>query len=286
MQTRDSDPLIAQAPLTLDSAPPSTDRTVLPFDPRRDGFSFTNSFEWTDADLDELARRLRPLTVSAFAALGGLAGRLNGRGVAGAASGGGLAAIGGGALVRRIARQWRTFGLCGGMSLAAVERWEAASPVPTWQLEKGAMRPLLRRRQAETLRHSLGQFVRQWAVARWDGTEAPPLGDGLAEAVERAARQIESGRPVILGLVGDSPDPFANHQVVAFGVERGAGPAEATFLVYDPNAPGVTRHVHTALAPHDARRTAVRTDIPTGPRASGCHLSTRPGWLASVLMVM
>ena len=286
MEYTEADPLISPPISGSGLAPQNVLRTVLPFDPSRDGFSFSNSFAWTDADLDELTRRLRPLTVGALAGLGGLAGRLRGATGAGAAGGAGVGALGGGALVRRIAQNWKTFGLCGGMSLAAVERWTAGSPVPTWSLEKSAMRPLLRRRQAETLRHSLVRFVRQWAVARWDGTASPPLGRELAEAVDRATAQIEGGRPVLLGLIGDAPDPFANHQVVAFGVERGPGPAEATFFVYDPNAPGVTRHVRTALAPGDPRRTHVRTDLPTGPRAHGCHLSTRPGWLASVLVVM
>ncbi|MEM1054879.1 MAG: hypothetical protein AAGI52_05090 [Bacteroidota bacterium] len=271
------------------TSPPfaSKRRIVLPFDPARDGFSFANSFAWTDADLDHLARWLRPLSVAALAALGGAGGRLFGKAPASAVATGALAAAGGGdALVHRIARRWRTFGLCGGMALAAIERFESGSPVPTSALQKDAMRSLLRRRQAETLRHSLPRFVREWTVARWDGTEHPPLGARLGAEVERATRRLESGRPVILGLVGDSPDPFANHQVVAFGVERGEHPAETTFFVYDPNAPGVTRHIRTALVP-GTQRTAISTDLPTGRRANGrCHLSTRPGWLASVFVVM
>ena len=104
--------------------------------------------------------------------------------------------------------------------------------------------------------------------------------------MERAASQIESGRPVVLGVVGDAPDPFSNHQVVAFGVERGEAAGEATFHVYDPNAPGQTRRVRTALLASDPSRTAVTTDIPTGPRLHGCHISSRRGWLATVIVVM
>lgn len=277
-------------PAVLPEAAPATSRVLLAFDPARDGFSFANSFTWTDADLDHLARRLRPASAAALALLGGGAGALAGRkpGATGAVAGGALGGLGlGDALVRRVAQNWKTFGLCGGMSLAAVERWEAKSPTPTSALERDAMRPLLRRRQAETLRRSLPRFLAEWAIARWDRTEHPPLGARLVREVALARRRIEAGHPVILGLVGDSPDPFANHQVVAFGVEPGHGPAEATFFVYDPNAPGVTRHVRTGLASGDPRRTAIWTDLPTGPRASGhCHLSTRPNWLASVFVVM
>ncbi|MEM6326003.1 MAG: hypothetical protein AAF791_02690 [Bacteroidota bacterium] len=263
-------------------------RILLPFDPARDGFSFSNSFAWTEADLAHLTRRLRPVSSAAVALVGAGAGRMSGRASVGTVAGGVLGGIGAAdGLVRTLARQWPTFGLCGGMALAAVERWEAKSPTPASALEKDAVRPLLRRRQAETLRRSLGRFGREWALARWDGTEHPPLGAALVQEVRLAEHRLGAGHPVILGLVGDAPDPFANHQVVAFGIERGEGPAEATFSVYDPNAPGVTRHVRTGLAPHDPRRTAITTDLPTGRRASGrCHLSTRPGWLASVFVVM
>ena len=271
-------------------------RTVLPFDPARDGFAFANSFTWTDDDLAELARRLRPLAGAALGGLGAAAGALA-RGPRAAAAAGAAGAVLGATgaadgLVRAVARRWRTFGLCGGMALAAVERW-APSPeapgllarrTPTARLEKDAVRPLLRRRQAETLRRSLWRFGTLWLRARLDGTAHPPLGLQLRAEVEGAARQIEAGRPALLGLVGDAPDPFTNHQVVAFGVERDA--SGATFLVYDPNAPGQTRHVRARTLTGDPTRTDVWTDIPTGPRARGVHLSTRPNWLATVIHVM
>ncbi|MEL6615452.1 MAG: hypothetical protein AAFQ43_06930, partial [Bacteroidota bacterium] len=229
---------------------------MLDFDPARDGFSFANSFRWTDADLDHLAARLRPLAAVTFGAAGGLMGRFaRGRGSAsaGAVAGGAAGGLGlGDGLVVAIATRWRTFGLCGGMSLAAIERWPARGRVPTSALERDAMRPLFRRRQAETLRRSLPRFGLAWARARLDGTAHPPLGRSLVAAVESAAAQVESGRPAILGLVGDSPDPFANHQVVAFGVERHDS-GGATFAVYDPNAPSQTRHIR-ARAGRDVGR--------------------------------
>lgn len=262
---------------------------MLDFDPRRDGFSFSNSFRWTDADLGHLAKRLRPLAGAVLGTAGALGGRLargRGTGVAGALAGGAMGSVGlGDGLVFTIAKQWRTFGLCGGMSLAAIERWPGRTRVPTSALEKDAIRPLLRRRQAETLRRSLPRFVAAWARARLDGTAHPPLGHSLVREVESAAAQIESGRPAVLGVVGDSPDPFANHQVVAFGVERLAS-GGARFTIYDPNAPGQTRHVTARPLASDPSKTDVTTDIPTGPRARGCHLSTRRNWLASVLHVM
>ncbi|WP_143536800.1 hypothetical protein [Rubricoccus marinus] len=263
--------------------------TVLDFDPARDGFSFTNSFVWTDADLGELARRLRPLSALALAASGAVGGRLLGRRASGvgAVAGGAAGAAGGGdVLVRGIAQRWRSFGLCGGMALAAAERWHARGSVPTASLTKDAMRSLLRRRQAETLRASLPRFVAAWARARLDGSAHPPLAEAMAREVEHAARKIESGRLVVLGLVGDAPDPTRNHQVVAFGVERGEASGEATFHVYDPNAPGQTRFIRTARLGSDPSRTDISTDIPTGPTARGFRISTRPNWLATILVVM
>lgn len=267
----------------------SVSGVVLDFDPSRDGFSFANSFRWTDADLSHLAKRLRPLAAVALGAAGALGGRLaGGRGTAtaGALAGGALGGGGlGDGLVVTVAKQWRTFGLCGGMALASVERWPARGRIATAELERDAIRPLLRRRQAETLRRSLPRFVTAWARARLDGTEHPRLGRSLVREVESAAMQIESGRPAILGLVGDAPDPFANHQVVAYGVERLAS-GGAVFTVYDPNAPGLSRRVTAQPLAEDPARTDVSTDIPTGPRARGVHLSTRRHWLATVLHVM
>ncbi len=263
--------------------------TVLAFDPARDGFSFTNSFAWTEDDLDHLSRRLRPLSALALAGAGAAGGRLAGRKASGAGAivGGGVGAAGlGDGIVRGIAQRWRSFGLCGGMALAAVERWPARGRVATASLAKEPLRSLLRRRQAETLRVSLGRFMALWTRARLDGSAHPPLAKAMAASVEHAARVIEGGRPVVLGLVGDAPDPTRNHQVVAFGVERGAASGEATFHVYDPNAPGLTRFIHTARLASDPRRTDVSTDIPTGPTARGFRISTRPGWLATILVVM
>ncbi len=270
---------------------PVRPRTIrLDFEPSRDGFSFPNSFRWTPGDLDVLAGALRPISglpIVASAALGGrVGGRTKGALVAGAA-GLGLARAGAGdGIVQAVARRWPTFGLCGGMALAAIERWPQRGRVATADLPAGPMRALLRRRQEATLRTSLGTFARYWARVRFVPSNTPhaPFADDLRRELDAVERTLGAGRPVLLGLVGDSPDPFANHQVVAFGIER-RGPLAATIEVYDPNAPGQTRHVTTAPAPTPGR-TAISTDLPTGRSASGrCHISTRPGHLSHVFVL-
>ena len=275
--------------------PPATGALALDFDPARDGFSFPNRFEWTDADLDTLSAALRPLAALPFAAGGALGGRLGGgrRGGAGAVAG---AAVAGGAgwglgdaLVRSVARRWPTFGLCGGMALAAVERWPARGRLATSELRREPIRALLRRRQETTLRASLARFARHWALVRFGPSATPhaPLAEALAAELDRVEASLRAGRPALLGLVGDAPDPFQLHQVAAFGIDR-RGRLDATLQVYDPNAPGQTRTITTGPAPPDAGagRTALSTDVGTGRRPDGrVHISTRPGHLSHLFVI-
>jgi hypothetical protein len=171
------------------------------------------------------------------------------------------------------------------MALAAIERWPRRGRLATADLKKEPIRALLRRRQEATVRASLPQFARYWALVRFVPGTTPdaPLADALAAELDMIERTLAAGRPVLLGLVGDAPDPFALHQVVAFGVER-RGRLDATLRVYDPNAPGQTRHVTTSAG--RPGRTAIWTDMPTGPRPTGgSHVSTRRGHLSHVFAV-
>lgn len=256
----------------------------LDFDPRRDGFSFGNRYTWTPDDLDLLTRRLRPLSsvpVALGAALGGLVSSTRG-GLAGLALGAGLGKVGAGdGVVKAIAQRWPTFGLCGGMALAAIERWPARD-VPTSDLAPTPLRPLLRKRQERTLRASLPRFAGWWLRAR--ASSGP---DGWAGPLEHELDQIErtllAGRPALVGLVGDAPDPFALHQVVAFGLDR-RGPVDATISIYDPNAPGQTRTITTAASDR-AGGSAISTTIPTGIHKGRAHISTRPHHLAHLFVI-
>ncbi len=274
---------------------PSPRALRLDFDPVRDGFSFPNRFSWTDEDLDTLGSRVRPLSAASVAlattAGGALGGRLLGRKGRGALAGlaaGAALGWGGGAdgLVRTLARRWKTFGLCGGMALAAIERWpRREGTVATAELAQDPLRALLRRRQEATLRASLPRFASWWLRARIERDPDGPWADALGRELDRVHATLRAGRPVLLGLIGDAPDPFSLHQVVVFGIER-RGRLDATLDVYDPNAPGQTRTITTAAS--DRRgRTRVTTTLPTGRHATTgrVHISTRPHHLAHVFVI-
>ncbi len=252
----------------------------LDFDPARDGFSFPNSFRWTESDFVYLYGMLRPVAGPVAAALPAMGGAVTGgwRGFAGgAAVGAGLAWAGlAPALVRVGAERWPAFGLCGGMALAAAERWPHRAGLPTAELEAERLRPLLWRRQARTLRAAAPTFLRYWSSARLGRAR---FGDALLREWNTIRQRIDAGRPVVLGLVGDAPDPFAQHQVLAFGY---AGTDErGTLTVYDPNSPGVERNIAFTIVP--GGRVRITTDLPTGPtRSGGYHISTRPGRLDMV----
>jgi hypothetical protein len=266
----------------------------LPFDPARDGFAFPNRFVWMEEDVEHLTAELTGVLAGAGGALAGAAGAIAGgrrallpAAVAGAA----VAAVLGGGLVRRFTRRWPEFGLCGGMATAAVERWPVDGGVTTSKLQRDDIRDLLRRRQYSTLRSAGMRFVGYWIGTRLLGgpSLAPPFGRALAREVEIARRRIDAGRPVILGLVGDAPDPFEMHQVVAFGYRAipaaasGSDAVAATrFEVYDPNAPAERRHVTAGI---EGDRTNITTDLPTGPRKRGFHLSKIQGRLGMVFVV-
>ncbi len=264
-------------------------RLRLDFDPARDGFSFGNHFVWTDEDLAVLSGALKPWAAGVLGVVGTAGGAVRGRRGAGVGAAVGLAlALGGGGdrVVRALARRWPSFGLCGGMALAAAERWPPDGRLPTADLRRDLVRPLLRRRQEATLRAAIGTFARTWAEVRFLPGRLPegPFAGRLARELDAVEARLAAGRPAVLGLVGDAPNPFALHQVVAFGIER-RGPLDATLDVYDPNEPGRTHTITTAPG-RQRSTTALSTTMKTGPRpGGGAHVSTRAGHLSHVFVV-
>lgn len=263
-----------------------TRRHFLDFDPAQDGFGFVNTFSWTDDDLAFLAAELKPLLrgltlaggIAIGSALGGRRGAWAGLGL----STGALLSHLPETVLGRLARQWASFGLCGGMALAAAERWPHRVGARTADLEREPIRALLRRRQSMTLRAAGIRFVNYWLLALGGAATALPLGEALDRELTAIQARIDSGRPVVIGLVGDAPDPFAMHQVVAFGYEVGSDDA-TTFSVYDPNSPGRTRHIRAQTQDGKAY---IGTDLPTGPkRNGGFHISRTAGRLSMLFAV-
>lgn len=265
--------------------PAPTRRHVLPFDPRSDGFAFSNTFRWTDEDLAYLAHELRPLLRGLTLALPA-ATAMAVRGRRGLVAGVGVGALAGlfrvpDAAVARVARRWSSFGLCGGMALAAAERWPHEGGLATSALQPQYVRALLRRRQARTVRAAWPQFLRWWFHALAAFGRPLEAAAELEGELARIRARLDAGHPVVVGLAGDAPDLFALHQVVAFGYEE-TGPV-TTLLVYDPNAPGRTRHLRAWTADGYAH---VATDLPTGPKGRrGYHIHREPGRVAMLFAV-
>jgi hypothetical protein len=271
----------------MESAPA---QILLPFEPSRDGYAFRNAFTWTETDLKFVSQRYRQLASGAVGLVGALGGGLAGGVLGGLAGGGAAGALGragvGEGLVRAAVQQWSGFGLCGGMAITAIERWPGTDRVPTSQLKAQPMRALLWRRQKQTLDASLATFAWFWVRVRFVPGNVPfaPFPEDLCRQLDRIQQTLQAGRPALVGLVGDAPDPFALHQVAVFGIER-RGALSATLSVYDPNAPGRTRHIVTRSAPTPGR-IALTTDMPTGPTSTGrSHISTRAGELSYLFQI-
>ncbi len=269
--------------LATSGMPVSSKSALLDFDPNRHGFGFANVFTWTEEDVDTLAAELSPILKGVSIGFPMLLGRkLAGR--PGLATGLLIGMILSKSslsrtLVRGLARQWPTFGLCGGMALLTKERWERKSSNLTTGLQRESLRPILRLYQARTLRASWPRFLKYWIQAHAkDGVSSL---EELSQSVELARKEIDGGRLVVLGLVGDTPDPFAMHQVVAFGYEHHADVID--FHVYDPNAPGRTRHI---VVTEKEGRARIETDLPTGPKKSGgYHISKTVGSFSMLFVV-
>lgn len=261
---------------------------ILDFDPKEDGFGFTNVFTWTGEDLDYLSNELTPMLKAGLFLLPVFLGKA----IAGRK--GGIVGIGlgvfltGGRLVdtalRSVSMQWPTFGLCGGMALRAKQRWVGDYEQKTCALNREEMRSDLRIAQEEALRASWTNFLRYWILARARSLLGQPMvaeHGVLAAELQQVTSELRDGRPCIVGLVGDTPDPFATHQVVVFGIEL--EPDCSTLHVYDPNAPGRTRHVWIHSTPQGVKLT---TDLPTGPKkAGGYHISKKAGDLSMLFAI-
>lgn len=140
-----------------------------------------------------------------------------------------------------------SYGLCGGMSSAALDFRLAERAIPkTKEVPRGGTRlqRFLYRRQIDTM-GSLGSSIVK--VAQWttmpDGT---PLGVQRLSADEFAQlrRRLDDMNPVVLALIYERAQSatelakviFNNHQVLAHAYQKHS-PGEYTIQVYDPNYP-------------------------------------------------
>jgi hypothetical protein len=132
-------------------------------------------------------------------------------------------------------------GLCGGMALATIDRWQRGERPPPDREPPAEGTPLFReivRRQIDSL--ELGRAVARFYQA---AAVSPRTRDRLSvrDAWPAVRREIDADRAAVVGLLhAVSRDPrrlVANHQVVAYGYEVDTAAGTVALRIYDPNHP-------------------------------------------------
>lgn len=149
---------------------------------------------------------------------------------------------------------WGSFGLCGGMSWAALDRFFTGRPAPESNSIPGAPGQLF----SELVVRQVDSMRGQQMLARCLTWQLLPdrspwwmfWRDGVLE--ETGKRQwpnlkafLDNGTPVSLTLirVAGVANPSNNHQVVAIGYEEAAD-RTMEVKIYDPNHPGDAVSLH------------------------------------------
>lgn len=207
------------------------------FDPGLHAFAFANSFRLTDAERGQLQGALATAIDGALTVLGplGVAARIFG-----------IRDQLAQALTRQIPE---SYGLCGGMAFAALDYFRAGRVTPRGNgptdqpLAGSTLRMYLWRRLVEGWLLNGAVFL-EWIArlhylpARWPFDGGPrALRDRSRTAWRQLQTTIDTGTPVPLGLVGETTDPFLDHQVLAYGYER-TSDLVGVIYVYDMNCPG------------------------------------------------
>jgi hypothetical protein len=228
---------------------PGYDQVQSDFDPLIHGFSFPNRFPG-GAVVAELARQDR---------LSDLVGSRVPRSVRHLAN---LAQNG---------DFWGTFGLCGGMSWAAIDRYHRRVPIPELESPPVVGDDLFRelvRFQADSMRgRSLIQECLQLQLLPdrtpwWLFWTKGVLEWTIEEQRITLLDSLDAGRPTALTLIRSSglESPARHHQVVAIGYEP-IGPGRIAIRLYDPNHPRSTRTLRLSA---DPKRPSIEADSSTG----------------------
>ena len=132
-------------------------------------------------------------------------------------------------------------GLCGGMALAAIDRFVRGEGPPPDREPPAPGTPLF----GEIVRRQVDSLELGLAVARF--YRASAVGDAVRariavrDAWPGVRRAVDGGRPAAVGLIhAASADPrrlIGNHQVVAYGYELEASAGRVSLAIYDPNRP-------------------------------------------------
>jgi hypothetical protein len=148
---------------------------------------------------------------------------------------------------------WGTFGLCGGMSWAALDHYLAGTPIPSQSTIPAQGTELFSRlvgRQADSLGRMelLGRVV-TWQVLPDSGQWWRFWLDNAGKLVEHTEwpqlrASLEAGRPQSLCLIRSRGvgGIAKNHQVVATGYEI-VPDGRVNIDLYDPNHPGMSPQI-------------------------------------------
>ena len=141
------------------------------------------------------------------------------------------------------------FGLCGGMSFAALDYFFIGEPLPAYNNPQEIDQKLftyLCDRQLDSLKIPVLLKVIEWMLLenrdialRMSRVEVPKL-----------RRLLEKGEPAVLALirVQGIGDPTKNHQVLATACEFDEATKNLTVSLYDPNHPGEEPSIKLNLA--------------------------------------
>lgn len=136
-----------------------------------------------------------------------------------------------------------SFGLCGGMSFAAADYFLAhkESPPNTRPPAQGtALYTYLYKRQATSIgpMGAMGLKFIQWMRLPTSG--AGSTHELTLQELPGIAAALTRREPVVIGLVlvtaAETPEPWHNHQVLAYGVDESVA-GRTDIRIYDPNFP-------------------------------------------------
>lgn len=128
--------------------------------------------------------------------------------------------------------KFETNGLCGGMSFAALDYYNANMRRPEYNR---SFYKYLMKRQLDSFKFKDGWKYFQW-TRKSDGSIVPKT---LKNEIPKAKRKIDRGEPCILGLIGAKRVRDIgrnNHQVVCYGYGKNKN-GQTELYVYDPNCP-------------------------------------------------
>ena len=130
------------------------------------------------------------------------------------------------------------YGLCGGMSFAAIDYFKLGRPVPDFGQPDEISVKLFRylwNRQLDSLR---GGTMRKLILSmlRSDSSLGKAV---LTQELPRLRALIDQGTPAVLALVRVKGlnDPTRNHQVLVTGYDYDPAAQKMTLTLYDPNHP-------------------------------------------------